>query len=79
MEQTDSLLQSLGARMIDNLLDIKSLTKDELTLKIKEMGEPGFRAGQIYDWIHKKQAASFDEMTNISKAGRERLKEMTNL
>ena len=53
--------------------DIKSLTKDELTEKIKDMGEPGFRAGQIYDWMHKKQARSFSEMTNLSKALRERL------
>ncbi len=59
--------------MSENLLDIKSLTKDELTLKIKEMGEPGFRAGQIYDWMHKKQAASFEEMTNLSKGLREKL------
>lgn len=59
--------------MIDNLLDIKSLIKDELTDKIKEMGEPGFRAGQIYDWMHKKQAASFEEMTNLSKGLREKL------
>ncbi len=54
-------------------LDIKSLTKDELTEKIKEMGEPGFRAGQLYDWMHKKQARSFDEMSNLSKALREKL------
>lgn len=53
--------------------DIKSLTKEELTNKIKEMGESGFRAGQIYDWMHKKQAGSFDEMTNISKALRDKL------
>ncbi len=54
-------------------IDIKSLTKEELTNKIKEMGESGFRAGQIYDWMHKKQARSFDEMTNLSKALRDKL------
>ncbi len=53
--------------------DIKSLTKEELTNLIKEMGEPGFRAGQIYDWMHKKQARGFDEMSNLSKKLREKL------
>ncbi|WP_026528765.1 23S rRNA (adenine(2503)-C(2))-methyltransferase RlmN [Butyrivibrio sp. VCD2006] len=55
------------------MTDIKSLTKDELTSLIKDMGEPGFRAGQIYDWMHKKQAGSFEEMTNLSKGLREKL------
>ncbi|WP_044957328.1 23S rRNA (adenine(2503)-C(2))-methyltransferase RlmN [Butyrivibrio sp. LC3010] len=55
------------------MTDIKSLTKEELTDFIKDMGEPGFRAGQIYDWMHKKQAAGFDEMTNLSKGLRDKL------
>lgn len=55
------------------MIDIKSLTKDELTSFIKDIGEPGFRAGQLYDWMHKKQARSFDEMTNLSKSLREKL------
>ncbi|WP_408070597.1 23S rRNA (adenine(2503)-C(2))-methyltransferase RlmN [Butyrivibrio sp. JL13D10] len=55
------------------MTDIKSLTKEELTAFIKEIGEPGFRAGQLYDWMHKKQARSFEEMTNLSKALREKL------
>ena len=53
--------------------DIKSLTKEELTNLIKELGQPGFRAGQIYDWMHKKQARSYEEMTNLSKELREKL------
>ena len=55
------------------MTDIKSLTKEELTDFIKDMGEPGFRAGQIYDWMHKKQAAGFEEMTNLSKGLRDKL------
>ncbi len=53
--------------------DIKSLTKDELSAQIKEMGLPAFRAGQIYDWLHKKLVGSFEEMTNLSKDLREKL------
>ena len=39
------------------------------------MGEKAFRAGQLYQWMHVKLARSFDEMTNLSKAFREKLKE----
>ena len=52
--------------------DIKSLTLSELTECVKEMGEPKFRAGQLYDWIHKKHAASYDDMSNISKSLKEK-------
>lgn len=49
-------------------IDIASLTKDELKAEIKKLSLPSFRADQIYDWIHKKGAVSFSEMTNLSKA-----------
>lgn len=54
-------------------IDILSLTKDELTQKIVEMGEKSFRAAQIYDWLHIKRVADFADMTNISAQFRERL------
>ncbi len=47
--------------------DIVSMNFEELSQELKEMGLPKFRATQIYDWLHKKCATSFDEMTNISK------------
>ena len=55
--------------------DIKSLNLKELTEFIQGLGEKPFRAKQIYQWIHIKQAESFEEMTNISKALIEKLKE----
>lgn len=36
-------------------------------------GEKAFRAKQLYEWMHKKLASSYDEMTNLSKAFREKL------
>ena len=54
--------------------DIKSLTKEELTQELLLLGEKAFRAKQIYDWIHVKCVASFDEMTNLSLSLRELLK-----
>lgn len=48
-------------------IDIASLTLSELKEKMKGMELQAFRANQIYDWIHKKHAVSFEEMTNIPK------------
>lgn len=53
--------------------DIKSMTLAELTEDMTALGEPKFRAGQIYTWLHR-GAKSFDEMSNLSKALREKLK-----
>lgn len=47
--------------------DIKSLTKSELSVELKKLNMPSFRADQIYDWLHIKFTDSFDEMTNLSK------------
>lgn len=53
--------------------DIKSLTLPELKEEILCLGEKGFKATQIYSWLHKHSADNFDEMTNISKQLRETL------
>ncbi len=59
----------------DGKTDIKSLNKKELEDIIKEMGEPAFRAKQLYEWMHVKGARGYDEMTNIPKALKEKCKE----
>ena len=59
--------------------DIRSLNLKELTVFMEQLGEKAFRAKQIYQWLHVKQVASFDEMTNISKALIEKLKENSHL
>ncbi len=56
------------------MIDIKSLYEDELKEEMKKWGEPAFRGGQIYQWLHA-GVKSFDEMTNISKKLREKLVE----
>lgn len=49
------------------MTDIKSMTLQELKDEIALMGEKSFKAGQIYSWLHKHGAVTFDEMTNLSK------------
>ena len=56
-------------------IEIKSLSLAQLKNIVTEMGEKAFRAKQIYEWLHQKQAESFDEMSNLSAALREKLKE----
>ena len=56
------------------MTDIKSMTMEEITQACRDMGEPAFRGKQIFTWLHK-GAASFDDMSNLSKALREKLKE----
>ena len=53
--------------------DILSLTKEELTQRIVEMGEKKFRAGQIYDWLHVKRVKEFSQMSNVSAEFRAKL------
>lgn len=47
--------------------DIKSLDYDELKDFFVSIGEKPFRAKQVYQWMHEKQADGFEEMTNLSK------------
>lgn len=54
--------------------DIKSMTLEELTNYIGQIGEQKFRAKQIFQWIHQKLVKDIDEMTNVSKSLRECLK-----
>ena len=54
--------------------DICSYNYDELKEEMLVIGEKAFRSKQIYEWLHVKLADDFDEMTNLSKALREKLK-----
>ncbi len=54
--------------------DLKSLTLEELQIEMVSIGEAKFRAKQIFRWLHVKYANSFDEMTDLSEALREKLR-----
>ena len=54
------------------MTDIKSMTREELGAAFAAMGQPRFRAGQVFAWLHR-GVRSFDEMTDLPKALRERL------
>ena len=54
------------------MIDLKSLNLQEMTDVLKSMGQPAFRGKQVFTWLHK-GARSFDEMSNLPKALRDRL------
>ena len=54
--------------------DIMSFDMNEICSEVAKIGEKSFRAKQIYEWLHVKLASDFDEMTNLSKDLREKLK-----
>ncbi len=56
-------------------VNIKDLTIDELKSTILELGEPRHRTTQILQWLYKKAAEDFQEMSNIPKSLRKRLQE----
>ncbi len=62
-----------------NKTDIKSLSLEELQREMEQMGEKKFRAAQLYEWIHKKLARDFSEMTNLSLSLREKCRERFEL
>jgi 23S rRNA (adenine2503-C2)-methyltransferase len=55
--------------------DIRALTLEELTVVFKDIGEPAFRAKQIYEWLWSKSETDFSQMSNLSKKLREYLEE----
>ncbi len=54
-------------------------TLEELSSSIRELGLPGYTAKQLSDWLYKKDALSFDEMTNLSKKARAQIASTYNL
>ncbi|GAB5535175.1 MAG: 23S rRNA (adenine(2503)-C(2))-methyltransferase RlmN [Rubricoccaceae bacterium] len=59
--------------MPDSSPDLRDLDTDALVALATELGEPSFRGRQLFKWIHEKGASSFEEMTDLPAAFRERL------
>ncbi len=55
--------------------DLRDLTLDELRVALEALGEPGWRAKQIFSWLYKKDAASIEAFTDLPKALRAKLAE----
>lgn len=61
------------------LPDLRGMTRDQLAELVARLGEKPFRARQLFAWLHARGARSLDEMTDLSRALRERLAAATCL
>ena len=59
--------------------DLKDYTLQELTEALKNMGMKSYRARQIFSWMHQKQVATFEQMTNLSTSVRAQLSNKFNI
>ena len=55
-------------------MNLKSMTQPEIGAVLKELGQPAFRAKQVYTWLHK-GVRSYEEMSNLPKSLRDLLSE----
>ena len=62
--------------MLDEKLNLLNYSTEMLKTLFSEIGEKPFRAVQVIKWIHQRGVTDFDEMTNLSKSLREKLKEI---
>jgi len=60
---------------VEQRRNIKALTLAQLGQTLKDWGVEGFRFEQVFRWLYQKDAASFEEMSNLSKALRAKLAE----
>ncbi|MDO8535569.1 MAG: 23S rRNA (adenine(2503)-C(2))-methyltransferase RlmN [Candidatus Omnitrophota bacterium] len=56
-------------------IDVKNISKDELIKELVRIGEKPYRATQVFRWLYKTGVKSFDEMTDLNKELREKLKD----
>lgn len=55
--------------------DIKGLTPEELMAELQDMAEPGYRAGQVFAWLHQKGRTDFHDFSDIPKSLQDKLEE----
>jgi 23S rRNA (adenine2503-C2)-methyltransferase len=59
--------------MPDALVPITSITLDEMTERLRALGQPAYRAKQVIEWIYDKRVRDFESMSNLPAALREQL------
>jgi 23S rRNA (adenine2503-C2)-methyltransferase len=60
---------------VEEILAVLDLSLDDLTSWLKERAQPGYRAGQIFDWIYGKRMSDFGRMSNVPEILRNELKQ----
>src|SRR5215471_19886529 len=60
-------------------VDIRSRTEEELKAEFQAWGEPGYRVGQLLQWLYLHRVTNWNEMTNLPKSLREKLQRQYTL
>ena len=68
--------ENLKKQMVNERKVLMGMTGSELKEAVRALGMPAFTGGQIARWLYLQHVTDIDEMTNISKQNRERLKEV---
>jgi 23S rRNA (adenine2503-C2)-methyltransferase len=63
----------------DSPVHLLGMSVEEMESLMHELGQPRYRAGQLYAWVYRQRVATFDEMTSLNKALREKLAERATL
>lgn len=61
------------------MINLYDLSHDELVALLKSWGQPKYRAQQVWEWLYKKYAQTYDEMTNLPQTLRDKLTAETKL
>lgn len=64
---------------MSEIKELRSMTYEEIEALMLSLGEKKFRAKQVYEWVHQKSVVSIDDMTNLSKGLRDKLKTTSEL
>ncbi len=62
-----------------NNLNITGMTLEQMAALMESIGQPKYRAAQLFNWIYKRNVTAFEQMTNFSKSLRSRLSELAHL
>ena len=62
-----------GAADSAGRLSLLDFSQEEMAGFLAQLGEPRYRARQVWEWIYRRYAADFEEMTNLPQGLRERL------
>nr|WP_202978292.1 23S rRNA (adenine(2503)-C(2))-methyltransferase RlmN [Thiomicrorhabdus sediminis] len=72
-------MNDLSAPQVEKKTDLLGMDRDAMQAFFASIGEKPFRAGQVMKWIHQFGVSEFDEMTNLSKALRDKLKKVAQV
>ena len=60
-------------------MNIRDLTIEELSDLMKDLSEQSYRSNQLFDWLHNKMVLSFDEISNVSKDLKDRIRDKLDI